>query len=81
MICIYLKFQSNTDLQSLNLSWNGFGMEGCHEMGKVLKVNKSLTELDLSSNRVCFDAFRLLLQGLLQNTTLTVLKVSRLVVG
>ena len=70
-----LSFQSNTELQSLNLSWNGFGMEGCHEMGKTLKTNKSLTELDLSSNRVCFDAFRLLLQGLVNNTTLQILKV------
>ena len=73
----FLLFQSNTEIQSLNLSWNGFGMEGCHEMGKALTVNKSLTELDLSSNRVCFDAFRLLLQGLVQNTTVRILKVSK----
>ena len=60
----------------MRLSWNGFGLEGCHEMGKTLKINRSLTELDLASNRVNFDAFKLLLRGLVKNKTLKTLKVS-----
>ena len=48
-------------------------------MAKILKTNKSLIELDLSSNRVNFDAFRLLLAGLLKNTTLKVLKACGLI--
>jgi hypothetical protein len=62
-------------LTSLDLSWNGFGMEGCHEMGKSLLRNRTLTYLDLSANRVSFDAFRQLLRGVTHNKILKVLKV------
>lgn len=62
-------------MTSLNLSWNGFGMEGCHEMGKSLLRNRTLTSLDLSANRVSFDAFRQLLRGVVHNKVLKVLKV------
>lgn len=47
-------------------------------MGKTLKVNRSLLELDLSSNRVSYDAFKLLQRGLVKNKTLRALKVSLL---
>lgn len=62
-------------MKSLILSWNGFGMEGCHEMGKALMTNRTLTELDLASNRVSYDAFRQLLRGLVRNKHLLSLKV------
>lgn len=65
-------------MTSLDLSWNGFGMEGCHEMGKSLLRNRTLTHLDLSANRVSFDAFRQLLRGVVHNKVLKVLKVWRL---
>lgn len=65
-------------MTSLDLSWNGFGMEGCHEMGKSLLRNRTLTHLDLSANRVSFDAFRQLLRGVVHNKVLKVLKVCRL---
>jgi Ran GTPase-activating protein (RanGAP) involved in mRNA processing and transport len=67
--------QNNDTLESINVAWNGFGMEGCHEMGKALLKNKSLRELDLSSNRVSLDAFRQLLRGVGKNKTLKVLRV------
>jgi Ran GTPase-activating protein (RanGAP) involved in mRNA processing and transport len=53
-------------------------MEGCHEMGKALIKNKSLRELDLSSNRVSLDAFRQLLRGVGKNKTLKVLRVRKI---
>lgn len=64
-------------MTSLDLSWNGFGMEGCHEMGKSLLRNRTLTHLDLSANRVSFDAFRQLLRGVVHNKVLKVLKVCK----
>lgn len=52
-------------------------MEGCHEMGKSLLRNRTLTHLDLSANRVSFDAFRQLLRGVVHNKVLKVLKVRK----
>lgn len=47
-------------------------------MGKSLLRNRTLTHLDLSANRVSFDAFRQLLRGVVHNKVLKVLKVCRL---
>ncbi|KAH3839944.1 hypothetical protein DPMN_113384 [Dreissena polymorpha] len=70
-----LSSQANTGLDTLNLSWNGLGLEGCHELGKALKVNQALTDLDLSSNRINFDAFKLVMRGLRKNKHIETLKV------
>ncbi|WAQ99763.1 LR74A-like protein, partial [Mya arenaria] len=66
---------NNSTLETLNLSWNGFGLEGCHELGKALKVNRSITDLDLSANRVNFDCFKLILRGLKRNNSVITLKI------
>lgn len=51
-------------------------MEGCYEMGKTLLNNRTITELDLTSNRISLDAFRQLLPGVGKNKTLKILRVS-----
>lgn len=35
-------------MKSLDLGWNGFGVDGCKAMGDALKTNNVLEELDLS---------------------------------
>ena len=39
-------------MKSINLSWNGFGLEGAIALGEALKVNNVLEEIDVSSNRI-----------------------------
>ena len=40
--------QTNVLLQSINLSWNGFGSDGAKWLGEALKANSVLEELDIS---------------------------------
>lgn len=40
--------QVNTTLEVLDLSWNGFGLEGAIALQKALQVNTSLRVLDIS---------------------------------
>ena len=35
-------------LKSLDLSWNGFAVDGCKALGDALKANNILEELDLT---------------------------------
>lgn len=62
----------------LDFLWNGFGMEGCYEMGKFFLCNWMLMYLDLSVNCVFFDVFRQFLRGVVYNKVFKVLKVCRL---
>jgi len=59
----------------LDVSWNGFEIMGCHGLGHGLDKNKSLTELDITSNRVNILGIAKLLEGLKNNGTLQILKV------
>jgi len=34
-------------MSSINLAWNGFGMDGAKALGDALKVNSALTELHI----------------------------------
>lgn len=67
----------NTCLKKLNVSWNGFYLEGCKAISKALEINKTLQELDLSANRIDKECLDKLLTGLKKNKTLVVLKVSK----
>jgi len=60
----------------LNLAWNGFGYEGSLAIGELLKKNSTLTELDLSSNRINWQAIQFIAKGLANNVTLETLTVS-----
>lgn len=69
--------QRNKALQRLNLSWNGFGFEGCVALAEMLESNNILTELDLTNNRIHPPALIALIRGLAQNKTLRSLNVSK----
>ena len=43
----FIFMQENTILKVLNLAWNGFSNDGALAVGDALKVNTTLTELDL----------------------------------
>jgi len=63
-------------VSKLDLSWNGFGYEGSLALGELLKKNSTLTELDLSSNRINWQAIQFIAKGLATNRTLETLKVT-----
>lgn len=69
--------QRNKSLLRLNLSWNGFGFEGCVALAEMLKSNNILTELDLTNNRIHPPALIALMRGLVHNKTLKLLNVSK----
>ena len=62
-------------ITTLNLAWNGFGYEGCAALARALHVNRTLVELDLTSNRIHTPALLELTKGLVLNNTLEILKV------
>jgi hypothetical protein len=67
--------QKNGRLWKVDLSWNGFGFEGCVAMAATLKVNTTLHMLDLSNNRIHPPALFQLWQGVCANKTLSNLAV------
>ena len=48
MMDFIFSFQSNVFMKKLNLSWNGFGLEGATALQDALKGNSVLKELDIS---------------------------------
>lgn len=54
---------------------NGFAQDGSEAMGKALKNNRTLLELDLSHNRIPEAGAVAISQGLQHNDTLKVLRV------
>jgi len=72
-LCDYL--QKNTCLKKLNIAWNGFYLDGCTALARALEVNKTLTELDLTCNRVSKECLEKLMGGLKKNSTLEILRV------
>jgi len=75
LICEFY-FQNNGSLTSVNLSWNGFGYEGCSALSEALANNTVLKELNLACNRVHPPALLDLLKGLCKNSSLIKLDVS-----
>ena len=72
--------QKNSSLLSLNISWNGFGFEGSVAMAHALRNNTTLTELDISSNRIHPPALYEFLKGFMHNRALQKLKVKHIYV-
>lgn len=48
LVMCTIELQQNGLLQVLNLSWNGFSLEGAKALGEALKVNSTLEQLDIS---------------------------------
>lgn len=69
-------FQENYGLRCLNFAMNGLGLEGAVAMGKALKNNRTLLQLDLSFNRIPEAGAGHIAVGLQTNDTLQGLKVS-----
>lgn len=69
-------WQDNSTLRILNLSWNGFYLEGCRALVRTLQLNTTLEVLDLSNNRINRECLGHLVKGLAKNTTLHSLIVS-----
>lgn len=55
---------------------NGFGLEGAKAMGHALTHNRTLLDLDLSSNRIPLQGAVLLAKGINTNDLLATLRVS-----
>ena len=68
--------QENPVLKLLNVSWNGFDDDGATAMGVAIGANSSLTELDLTCNRIGPKGMLNLLKGFKTNDTLEILRVS-----
>ena len=68
--------QKNSNLRTLNISWNGFGFEGCAALGLALRENNTLEDLNIACNRIHPPALYELLKGVVGNKSLLKLKVS-----
>ena len=76
--CVYLGLQHNTALLYLNLGCTSCTFTVDQTLTTMLKVNKTLTHLDLSSNYSLSDSGAYYVcQGLQHNTTLVYLNLSR----
>ena len=74
----FLHFQLNCSLEKLNLAWNGLHWQGARALASGLRVNNSLTDLDVQCNRMSEECLAELLKGLKQNTALEILRVTHL---
>ena len=66
--------RENAGLKTLRLAWNGFGEEGAKEIALALE-GSTLTELDLTSNRIYTEGFLSIMKALKRNDDLKLLKV------
>lgn len=76
LLVAYL-LQQNIMIKKLNISWNGFGVEGARELGKAIMENTTLEELDISNNRITTEGAVLFGKGLVSSESLVTLRVSR----
>jgi len=67
--------QENYGLKCMKLSMNGFGRPGAEALGKALKNNRTLIELNISHNRMPEIAAQDIAKGLQVNDNLKVLRV------
>lgn len=74
-VCVPL-FQDNVGLKYLEISMNGFGLEGARALEGALKENKYLTDLNISYCRIPDEAAVHIAGGLQHNDTLENLNVS-----
>ena len=71
-VLMFKSLHRNSSVKKLDISGNKLGMEGSEALAEMLSYNKSLTELN-----ICFTEaeIRVIMRGLLQNTTLETIVV------
>ena len=78
--CIFEGLQHNTTLVNLSLCKNGItatNPDTARSLTKMLQVNKSLTHLDLSQNRLCDSVLHYIFEGVHHNTSLVNLSLRK----
>ena len=68
-------FQENIRLLKVDLSWNGFGVDGAQALGGTLGENPMLERLNLAGNRMSDVAIMHIATGLSRNEGLLELNV------
>ena len=79
LLVVTCVLQENVGLKILNLKMNGFGADGAKVMAHALMHNRTLMNLDLSSNRIPIAGAVALGKGINSNEILTHIKVSLLI--
>ena len=72
----FCRSQENYGLRCLNFAMNGLGLDGAECMGKALKTNRTLLQLDISFNRIPERGAGFIAVGLQTNDVLQGIKVS-----
>ena len=70
-----LFFQENIRLLKVDLSWNGFGVDGAQALGGTLAENPVLERLNLAGNRMSDVAVMHIANGISRNEGLLELNV------
>jgi len=73
--------QENVRLKVVNLAWNGLGEAGGIALADALIANNTITDLDISANRLTMNVAQKFVKTINVNDTLEVLKVWLTVVG
>ncbi len=67
--------KNNSTISSINLSLNFlYGVRGVGLIAKILEINKALTSINLSSNRLGTEEIELIAKALESNYTITSIK-------
>ena len=69
--------KANNSIQELNLSYNGFGLEGIIGISECIKYKTNFKSIDLSCTRLTYECAIHLANALKVNTTLNYLDVSQ----
>ena len=67
--------QENVRLKVVNLAWNGLGEAGGIALADALIANNTITDLDISANRLTMNVAQKFVKTINVNDTLEVLKV------
>jgi len=71
----YISMKVNTTLTIVNLSYNGLSDNGAAALGRYVRVNPALRNLDVTNNRISAIGAKVFAAGLKKNERLDVLRV------
>ena len=74
-----LKFKEN--LQELNLSNNDIGNEGCYSLGNILRINRNLSTLNITSCKMCDIGLLFLLKGIENKSQNDICNLTNLIIS